>query len=333
MLGFCPTIQHESDDEKSPVIIGKAFGDYRILAKLRCGEYGCIYKALHSQQRQVFGLALLKGTPARENPLQRTFLEKLDLAIELHHLRVGRTYPLETCGDFSGIPLEYLHGQTLSDKIRSGQSSFDFTLKTAIQVAEGLASAHSIGLVHCHLTPYCLLECAEGGMKILDFALGFLPEELRVPDPSSAIQAACQAFGKSGPPAMAYLSPEQLEGQPANERSDLYSLGRILYELLLGEFLIQSSDPDFIKQQILERDLPDLSDVRHEASAHWTRTLRKLTHRKASERYSSAQDLLEELKKLRDGYPPPHHPFEPKNRSMSRRSFFLRFLGEEKKWG
>jgi serine/threonine-protein kinase len=315
------------------MIIGKAFGDYRILAKLRSGECGCVYKALHSRHRELFGLVLLKGAPARENPLQRMFLEKLDLATGVHHPGVGQTYPLEACGEFSGIPLEYVHGQRLSDRVRSGQSSFDFTLKTAIQAAEGLASAHSIGLVHGHLNPDCLLEVWQGGLKILDFALAFLPEELRVPEPSSAVQAASQAIGKTEPPVMSYLSPEQLEGQPADQRSDLFSLGRILYELLLGEFLIESPDPDFIKEQILERDLPDLSDVRREASTHWTATLRKLTNRKVSERYSSAQGLLEDLRKLRDGYPPPYHPFQQKNRSMSRRSFFLRFLGEEKKWG
>ena len=313
------------------MILGKAFGDYRILARLIYGESRCVYKALHSPQRQIYALALLQAPPALENPLQRIFLEQLELASRVNHAGIGRVYPLETCGEMWGVPLEFAHGQTLSEKVRGGQSSLDFTLRIAIQAAEGLAWAHSIGLFHGRLTPECLVVSPEGELKILDFAMTFLPKELALSESETDIPFASQTPLKPGPPPMAYLPPGQTEGLPADAASDLYSLGRILYELLWGQFLVQSDDPRLIQQQILEHDLPDLSEVRHEASTHWSRVLRKLTSKKPPERYPSAQALLEDLKRLRDGWPTPHLSFTQKNRPMSRRSFFLRFLGDEGK--
>jgi serine/threonine protein kinase len=313
------------------VILGKAIGDYRILAWLNYGESHCVYKAFHSLHGRIYALALLQALPVRESPLQRIFLEQHDLATRLNHPSVGRVYPLDTLGDLVGVPLEVVPGRTLCEKIKDGQSSFDFALRVGIQVTEGLAAAHSIGLIHSRLTPKCLVVSSEGGLRILDFALAFLPDELARSKSHFDLPFASLVLPHSGPPPMAYLSPEQLEGFPADTSSDLYSLGLILYELLWGRFVVQSDSPGLIRQQMLEHDLPDLGEVRPEASTHWSRILGNLTRRKASERYPSAEALLADLKKLRDGWPTPHLSFTQRNKCISRRSFFLRFLGEEKK--
>ena len=313
------------------MILGKAISDYRILAWLNYGESRCVYKVYHSLHGRIYALALLQAPPALESPMQRLFLEKHELSAGLDHPSVARVYSLVTLGELAGVPLELVPGPTLWDKIKDGQSSFDFALRVAIQTTEGLGAAHSIGLVHGRLTPKCLVVSSEGGLRILDFSMAFLPDELAWPKSQLDLPFASLSLPLSGPPPEAYLSPEQLEGFPGDPSSDLYSLGLILYELLGGRFIVQSDFPESIRQQTLELDLPDLGEVRPDASSHWSKLLHKLTRKKASERYPSAEVLLADLKKLRDGWPPPHLSFTQKNKYISRRSFFLRFLGEERK--
>ena len=312
------------------MIIGKAVGDYRILARWGPAECRCVYKALHVTQRQLFAVKLLKASPAEGHPLQQAFFDRLEVAVRLENPCIARTYPLETCQDLSVVPSEFVHGQSLAEKIQAGQSSFDFTLRTALQFAEALVAAHSLGLVHGRLTPSRLMITAEGSLKIVGFCMAFLPSELEVVDP-----------GPEWPPSgstlvplvadAAYLSPQQARGTSADEGCDLYSLGRIIYELLVGEFLIRGQTLEEIQREVLERDFLPLNSVRHDASSIWTRILQKLLKKDPQSRCPSAQSLLESLRELRNGIYSYSSPPPQKNRPLSRRSFFLRFLGDKTK--
>ncbi len=313
------------------MIIGKNIGDYRILAKTQIGESGPVYKAVHISQRQTYALKLLRGPLERENPVHQQFLERLEVVEALNHPHIVRVFPMETHNDILLIPMEFLYGQNLSEKIAESASTIDFTLNVALQAAGALQYAHEAGIVHGRLTSNNLSLSVEGDLKILDFAFAQVSSEMNFPDADETPTATY--FGKASKPPLskfAYLSPEQTEGNSADERSDLFSLGVILYELLLGEFLFEGENLDELYRQIKERDLPKLSQVRPEIPSSWTKMIDALLSKNSSERYPSAKALLEDLRKINYGIPLELLSFQKPDPNLSRRSFFRRFLGEGK---
>jgi serine/threonine-protein kinase len=310
-------------------LIGKNVGSYRILAATQLGESGVVLKALHTAKRQTYALKLLHGALAAENPLQRQFLDRLRVAETLDHQHIGRTYSVEVTDDLSIIPLEFVYGRNLSEKIADGASTVDFVLRVGLQTAEALQYSHSKDVVHGRLTSNNLLLCTDDHVKLIDFGLGDIPEEMLVSEPCSGTSQAGFHIAPRPPLSrFAYQAPEQIRGEPASKRSDLFSLGVVLYELLAGEFLFEGTDRVELFRQIESRDMPKISEVHPGAGTSWTKILRALLEKKPADRYPSAQALLEDLRKLNYGLRLDRLSFQTAQPPLSRRSFFRRFLGE-----
>ena len=310
-------------------LIGKNVGSYRVLARTLFGESGFVYKALHMAKRQTYALKLLRGVLVVENPLQRQFLDKLRVAETLDHPHIGRTYPIEIAEDLSVIPLEFVYGRNLSEKIADGASTVDFALRVALQTAEALQYAHAQNAIHGRLTSNNLLLCSDDSIKLVDFGLNLIPEETFFSEPDTAANLA--AFSTPQRPPLsrfAYQAPEQLQGEPTSRRSDLFSLGVVLYELLAGEFLFEGADREELYRQIQSRELPKISEVHPGIGTSWTKILRALLEKKPANRYPSAQALLEDLRRLNYGLKLDRLSFQTTQPPLSRRSFFRRFLGE-----
>ena len=310
-------------------LIGRNVGSYRVLATTQLGESGLVHKALHIAKRQTYALKLLHGVLTVESPLQRQFLDRLRVAETLDHPHIGRTYPVEIADDLSIIPLEFVYGRNLSEKISEGASTVDFVLRIALQTAEALQCAHAKNVIHGRLTSNNLLLCTDDHVKVIDFGLDAIPEETLVSEPFTAASQS----GFSMPPRpplsrFAYQAPEQVRGEPASKRSDLFSLGVVLYELLAGEFLFEGTDRGELSRQIESRDLPKISEVHPGVGIGWTKILRALLAKKPADRYPTAQALLEDLRKLNYGFKLDRLSFQTSQPPLSRRSFFRRFLGE-----
>lgn len=311
------------------MIIGKNVGPYRILAKTRLGETGVVYKAVHTGRRQTYGLKLLTGHLSEADPKQRPLTEKLRIASELDHPNIARTYPLEYHNALTLIPLEFVYGQPVSDKITGGMSPPEFILKMALQAAQALQQAHIIGLVHGRITTNNLIISADGDLKILDFALDEFPIGLCFADDEADSLMNCLSAPPRPPLSrFAYLAPEQVRGGTATAGSDLFAVGVILYELLVGEFLFEGDNREELFRQIQERDLPRISDLRPGLSPGWSNLISGLLEKNPQHRYPSASALLEDLRKLNYGIPLKRLSFQSKDPPISRRSFFLRFRGE-----
>ena len=310
-------------------LIGKNVGSYRLLATTQLGESGFVYKALHLEKRQTYALKLLRGVLTAENALQRKFLDKLRMAERLDHPHISRTYPTETTEDLSIVPLEFVYGQNVSRKIAEGASTVDFALRLALQTAEALQCAHAENTIHGCLTSNNLILCADDDIKVVDFGLDAIPEEMLFPESDSA--SGITAFSVPTRPPLsrfAYRAPEQIQGEPASSRSDLFSVGVILYELLAGEFLFEGDNRAELDRQIQSRELPKISEVRPGAGAGWTKILRALLEKNPANRYPSTQALLEDLRKLNYGLKVDRLSFQTTQPPLSRRSFFRRFVGE-----
>jgi serine/threonine-protein kinase len=310
-------------------LIGRNLGSYRVLARTRLGETGFVYKSLHIAKRQTFALKLLRGALTVESPSQRQFLEKLRIAETLDHPSIARTYPVESAEDLSIVPLEFVYGRNASEKIAEGAATADFTLRVALRAAEALHCAHAANAVHGRLTSNNLFFCSDDTIKLVDFGFDVIPEEILFSDPDTSPSLDVFATPQRPPLSrFAYQAPEQTRGEPASKRSDLFSLGVILYELLAGEFLFEGTDREELYRQIQSRELPKISEVHPGIGTSWTKILRALVEKKPADRYPSAQALLEDLRKLNYGLKLDRLSFQTTQPPLSRRSFFRRFLGE-----
>ncbi len=311
------------------MLIGKNVGNYRILAKTRFGESGTYYKAVHIERRQTYALKLLTTSLHYEDPAQHLFLEKLSIVQNLEHPHIARVFPMEFYPEFNVIPMEFIYGQNISEKVCEGPCGYDFAMKVAIQAADALIFAHEIGLVHERLTSNSLIVNAAGELKILDFGMCQLPPKMEAESGEDDIYTAFYRQPPKPPLSqLAYQAPEQVRGYAASEQTDLFSLGVILYELLVGEFLFEGDQAVELFEQILARELPKLSQVRPNASSSWNQVLQGLLEKNPSERYPSARELMNDLHKLNQGDVVERPGFRSKNQPISRRSFFRHFMGE-----
>jgi len=222
-----------------------------------------------------------------------------------------------------------MHGTTLAERIGAGPCDFDQALQTAIQAARALLEVHENGLVHGRLTSRSLFLQEGDQVKLLDAVLPYLPLNLVLHDPEDP-ESQDTDLPAGQPPLLhlSYRAPEQVRGQPGDARSDLFSLGAVLYELSLGEFLFTGEDGAALDRQIQDRELPRLISVRPQASPGWSRLLGALLQKDPADRYPSAYELLSDLEKLNYGFSLDKLAFRPANPRLTRRGFFRSFTGD-----
>ena len=309
------------------MLIGKQIGPYRILSRHRLADTRTIFKATHIERRETAALLFLIRPPRQEDPAESQFLQKLALYATLDHSNLARLFPIEAHEGLHILPMEFMHGTTLAERIGAGPCDFDQALQTAIQAARALLEVHENGLVHGRLTSRSLFLQEGNQVKLLDVVLPYLPPNLVLPeDPESQ-----EPHLPPGQPPLLHLSyraPEQVGGEPGDARSDLFSLGAVLYELSLGEFLFTGDDGAALDRQIQDRELPRLVAVRPQASPGWSRLLGALLQKDPADRYPSAYELLSDLEKLNYGFSLDKLAFRPANPRLTRRGFFRSFAGD-----
>ena len=311
------------------MLIGKQIGPYRILSRDRLADTRYFYKATHIERRETAALLFLMRLPRQEDPTESQFLQKLALYAALDHSNLARLFPIETHEGHHILPMEFMHGKTLAEMIGAGPCDFDLALQTAIQTARALLEVHENGLVHGRLTSRSLLLQEGNQVKLLDAVLPYLPPNLDLRDPREP-ESQKHDLPAGQPPLLhrSYRAPEQVRGNPGDARSDLFSLGAVLYELSLGEFLFTGGDVAALDRQILDRELPGLTAVRPQASPGWSRLLRALLQKDPADRYPSAYELLSDLEKLNYGFSLDKLAFRPTNPRLTRRGFFRSFTGD-----
>ena len=205
-------------------MIGQTISHYQITEKLGQGGMGVVYKAEDTKLDRTVALKFLPTHSLPTEDDKARFYREAKAAAKLSHANIAHIYEIdETEKGQAFIAMEYVEGETLREMITRGPLPLDEAFDYAIQIAEGLAAAHKQGIVHRDVKPENVILSEEGHLKILDFGLAKLQG-------ASLLTQAGTTLG-----TMAYMSPEQLRAEAVDARTDIWSLGVVLYEMVTGQ--------------------------------------------------------------------------------------------------
>ena len=268
-------------------------GRYQIVEELGGGGMGKVYRAHDTKVGEEIAIKLIKPEVAADKATIERFKNELKIARKIVHKSVGRVYDLnEERGTFY-FTMEYVRGEDLKAFIRSsGQMAVGTTLRVARQIAEGLAEAHELGIVHRDLKPSNIMINRHGNARIMDFGIARMFKEKGITGAGIAI----------GTPE--YMSPEQVDGKDVDQRSDIYSLGIILYEMLTGRVPFEGDTP-FAVGVKQKSELPkDPKQLNAQIPDDLNRIILRCLEKDKAKRYQSVAELNIELGKMETGIPP-----------------------------
>jgi serine/threonine protein kinase len=205
-------------------MIGKTISHYRILEKLGEGGMGIVYKAEDTKLKRRVALKFLPLDLTRDEAAKVRFINEAQAASVLDHPNICTIYEIDE--DDNGrmfIAMAYYEGETLQKKVSSNQLAVDSAIEIAIQIVQGLAKAHEHGIIHRDIKPANIMITLKGQVKIMDFGLAKLAGR-------TALTKAGATVG-----TVAYMSPEQARGENVDHRTDIWSFGVVLYEMITGQ--------------------------------------------------------------------------------------------------
>ena len=269
---------------------GTKLGDYEVKSLLGAGGMGEVYRARDSRLGRDVAIKVLPSFLSTDSHRLRRFEQEARAAAALNHPNILAVFQM---GTYEGAPYlvsELLQGETLREQIKRGRLAVRKAIDYGVQIACGLAAAHEKGIVHRDLKPENLFITKDGRLKILDFGLAKLTQ----PRSGSEHSALTLTEGTEAGVVMGtagYMSPEQVRGQAADHRADIFAVGVILYEMLAGKRAFQKPTSADTMSAILNEDPPGISQV----TANIPLALQRLVHRclekNPEQRFQSASDL------------------------------------------
>jgi serine/threonine-protein kinase len=289
-------------------MIGRIISHYKILAKLGEGGMGVVYKAEDVKLGRHVVLKFLAPYLTRDSQAIERFINEAKTASALDHPNICTIYEIGESEDGQlFIAMAYYEGETLKEKVNSNQLSVISVVEIATQIASGLARAHEAGIIHRDIKPANIIITKRGEVKILDFGLAKL--------------AGQQHLTKSGATmgTIAYMSPEQAQGLPVDHRTDIWSLGVVMYEMLTGQLPFKGEYDQAVMYAIVNTEPAAVRSLRSEVSVGLEQIVDKALAKKTDERYQRIEELLADLK-------------SPEKKVASKPSVSTRKLHLNKKW-
>ncbi len=278
-------------------MIGQTVSHYRIVEKLGGGGMGVVYKAEDTKLGRTVALKVLPPERVADPNRKRRFIQEARAASALNHPNIITIYDIDEAEGVHYIAMEYVQGKTLDRLIARHGQRVNEALKYAVQMATALAKAHSAGIVHRDLKPTNVMVTDDGLVKVLDFGLAKLTEAAPTGAAETAVTAGPVTEEGTIVGTVGYMSPEQAEGRTVDQRSDIFSFGSVLYEMITGQRAFQGDTKISMISAILNKDPAPLSaEIPHDLERIIARCLRKDPAR----RFQTMADLKVALQDLKE---------------------------------
>ncbi len=284
-----------------PLGVGARLGPYEILAPLGAGGMGEVYRARDTRLERTVAVKVLLSHLSISPEVRQRFEREAKTISKLSHPHICALYDVGREGETEYLVMEYLEGETLSDRLAKGALPLEQTLRYGIEIADALDKAHRQGIVHRDLKPGNAM-LTKSGVKLLDFGL------------AKAIAPAAPAVSLTALPTQAnlteegtilgtfqYMAPEQLEGKEADARTDIFALGAVLYEMATGRKAFTGGTQASLISSILRDDPQPISQVQPMTPPALDRVVKTCLAKDPEDRWQSAHDIVSELKWIAEG--------------------------------
>jgi eukaryotic-like serine/threonine-protein kinase len=272
--------------------IGSSLGPYEIVAALGAGGMGEVWRAHDTRLNREVAIKVLPTALASDEDRLRRFEQEARATSALNHPNILTVFDIGTHEGAPYIVAELLEGEELREQLNLGAIAPRKVIEYAIQIASGLSAAHARGIVHRDLKPENILITTDGRVKILDFGLAKLRPDSRALNSGSQVETQ---KGITDPGVVmgtvGYMSPEQVRGKDADHRSDIFSFGVILYEMLSGSRAFEGESLVEVMNAILKEEPAELSETNSKAPAQLELIARRCLEKKPELRFQSASDL------------------------------------------
>jgi tetratricopeptide (TPR) repeat protein len=288
--GFLATPAHQAAVELLADTAGEAaplanreLGPYRLVREIGSGGMGVVYEAEDTRLRRRVAVKLLPPELSRDRGAKERFLREARAASALDDPNICTVHDVGECDGQLYIVMAYYEGETLKERLAKGPLPESEARQVAIEVARALARAHEAGIVHRDIKPANVMLTGRGKVKVLDFGIAKMRGDATLTRAGSSL----------GTPA--YMSPEQARGEPVDGRTDVWSLGALLYEMLAGRRPFPGDDERAVLAAIQSRKPEPLERIRPEVPPELSRTVAKALAKNPAERHQSAAELLSDL--------------------------------------
>jgi len=282
---------------------GARLGRYEIRSKIGAGGMGEVYLAQDTTEldRRV-ALKILPGEVAADKDRLQRFTQEAHTVSNLNHPNILTIYEFGQADSFHFIATEFIDGETLRERMRKGTIELSEILDVAAQIANGLSAAHAAGIVHRDIKPENVMLRRDGIVKVLDFGLAKLTE--RVPPDSVDREAPTRAVVNTEPGVVmgtaVYMSPEQARGLPLDARTDIFSLGVLVYEMVAGRTPFDGSNTNEILASLLsDKEYAPLARFARQVPIELERIVETALRKNREERYQTIKDMLLDVKRLK----------------------------------
>jgi serine/threonine protein kinase len=267
-------------------LIGKTISHYKILAKIGEGGMGVVYKAGDTRLDRIVALKFLPAHLTANDTDKARFIQEAKAAAAINHPNVCTIYDIEEHDSQQFIVMEYVEGQTLRDKIKDERLKINDAIDYATQIADALKAAHAKDIIHRDIKSENIMVTSTGQVKVMDFGLAKLRGSVKLTKTSTTAGT------------LSYSSPEQIQGKEADARSDIFSFGIVLYEMLTRQLPFKGEYESALIYSILDEEPEPVQNKRPDISSELQQVVNRTMQKDPDKRYQTITDVLTELKSI-----------------------------------
>jgi len=290
-------------------------GRYQIIEELGRGGMGVVYKAEDTKLKRTVALKFLPSELTHIPDVKERFMREAQAAAALDHPNICTVYEFDDAEEEAFISMAYVEGQSLRKKVESGPIELDQALRIATQVAEGLQIAHKKGVVHRDIKSANIMVTEDNQAKVMDFGLARISGTTLLTKEGSTMGT------------IAYMSPEQARGEEVDHRTDIWSLGVVLYEMFCGQLPFKGDHEQTVLYSILNKKPKPITGLKADIPVSIEQVVSKALEKNPDERYQQVEELLDDLKSISAGIVPEEIKVRLRKEKLRKRKRAILYAG------